>query len=197
MTKKDVKDLYLRYLDYATIKGQALPERITLDFVDKFEHLINGAVQYIASILKLTGEMIIDQSSGAGDKRGDYYSYDLPQSYKKPCSLIDCKTGKRLPGDYFYVSGKKIYISDRLSGDFELVYYRYPTRILPKGAETTVIDLPDNAAHLAALKCAADAVVAENSALAAYYTGLFNSQMQNILDNGYDNAANIDTVYAG
>ena len=197
MIKKDVKDLYLRYLDYATIKGQVLPERITLDFVDKFEHLLNGAVQYIASILKLTGSMVINQNSEQGSKRGDFFAHDLPQNCRKPCRLIDCKTGKLLPDEYFYVSGKVVYISDRLLGDYELIYYKYPARIVPKASDNIEIELPDNAVNLTALKCAADAVVAENSALAAYYTGLFNSQMQNILDSGYENAANIDTVYAG
>jgi len=293
MTKIELRELYLRYLDEATANGVATTTEQRADYKDKFDYFLNGALLYVAGQIKTVKEYNIAhspltntypngkamQSVGSGIttiegtgkscyfevsgtvtiriyhnnllvyteantggfntiKRflsatsapvtiqftsdyayaikniaiydsvvsalstdvpayGKYVSYTMPVDFRevKTIEREDVNGNRQEYTKYIRQTNNVIALPYDETGEFTIRYYSNPTAVTPLTLDATVIDVPDKALSLVALKTAYDATLSENSSLASWLKGIFDNELANTVTNEIDGPRSVVSVY--
>lgn len=288
MTKGELRELFLRYLDEATDNGEATSVQQRADLKDKFDYFLGGAMLFVAGQIKTVKEHSIHHAppqntcSGRGAVRvcegtavlegtGKACYFEVFGSaviriyhngllifteintggfnaYKRFLNAVSAPVRMEFSGDFTYtiknvaiydeaisassedvpVFGKTvrytmpadfrelkcvlredgaeytqfvrrgshvIALPYQQAGEYTVRYYANPAAVTPLTPDSAVIDLPDKAMPLVALKTAYDASLCENPALSAWLKGIFDNELANSVSGEADGPRSVVGIY--
>ena len=202
MTKGEAKKQALRWLDEATLNGQAAGIELTADYTDKFDYFLWNVLVYISAIFKLERSFICEK--GLGVKLGGFYKFELKKDFIE-LQRINVYDENGLSQIYDYIKeGKKTFlIPKRYMEDekytVEILYFGMPEEIASDAEDSTELDVQPIAVQLVPLRLAIEATAGsdETNAISAYLEGKFSNMVANLLGD-QDGAFNVvvERVYA-
>ncbi len=128
---------------------------------------------------------------------GRYVSYPLPEDFREIKALVrlDGEGNYREYNRYIRQTNRVIALPYEESGEFIVRYYANPAAVPADAPDSTALDIEAKAAHLAALKVAYDASLADNPGLASWLKGIFDNELANTLTGEVEGPRSVVTVY--
>lgn len=201
LTKGRAKELALRWLDEATLNGQAASAELTADYTDKFNYMLYDVLVYIANIFKLRGEYTVNDSGLTA--AGNYYRVEMPDdfmSFNRIIAYNDVSSAEipdfRRESTNVYLI-PKAYFTDGVT--IEVIYWRFPKAVEIDTSDTSELDVVKKAEQLVPLRLAIEATAGsdETNAISAYLEGKFSNMVNNLIgdDSDYSGYA-VERVYS-
>lgn len=201
LTKGRAKELALRWLDEATLNGQAASSELTADYTDKFDYMMYNVLVYIAAIFRLRGSFVVKPEEC--EKMGGFYRVQLPEDFMgfnrvivyndtASAEIPDFRresTDVYLIPDTYFIEGTTV----------EFIYWRSPKKVEIDALDTTELEVRPKAEQLVPLRLAIEATAGsdETNAISAYLEGKFSNMVNNLLgdENDYSGYA-VERVYS-
>lgn len=201
LTKGRAKELALRWLDEATLNGQAASSELTADYTDKFDYMLYNVLVYIAAIFRLRGTLIVKPNEC--EKVGGYYRVQLPGDFMgfnrilvyNELTQAEIPDFRRESTDVYLIPD--VYFTEGVTVEF--IYWRSPKKIEIDDLDTTELEVRPKAEQLVPLRLAIEATAGsdETNAISAYLEGKFSNMVNNLLgdDNDYSGYS-VERVYS-
>jgi hypothetical protein len=173
MTKAESRALFLRHLDLATRQGQPLSGGTAADLSDRHDHLIGQAIADLGAALR--PEAVWDIAPQEGLQVGGYRLCALPEDFVALCALVSAEDGQ--PVEDYVLLPDRLRLPGSLSRPLKARYVRRPAPLLPDAEDDALIDLPEEAVHLAPLRCAVLATAAGDPDISAWLQALYTQSL--------------------
>lgn len=191
MTKKEIKEAALRWIDEATVGGRKADTDELADYKDRMNVLLNGAIRQVAVYFPLYA---VWETEAKEELIFPEDFCELEQVlYKTPDGRWEnCSSFKRVGANgVIFPSGEHHPV--------RFYYVRYPATIAPDAEEDSELDLANGAEDLAALRLASDitAGVEEKSSLSALLDRRFHTAASSRMSLQNRPKTEIETRYGG
>jgi hypothetical protein len=199
MNIKECKDAALKLINIYSIAG--LPVALTYnnqkDYILRVPELINDAQMEIAKTTKkIPAEYKITQT--AEDNGVVWKTYTLPINfYTRSGTGVVWHNGEKLTvgTDYKWKNDKTLFLRSNLGGEFDVEYFRFPTKVTATTPEVTELDNTLDTHQAVPYFVASMLVQMDNSYLASTLYNLFETRLVRLKDPMLVEATEIQDVY--
>ena len=193
MTKGESRNTFLRHIGEATRQGQILSPHVSADWSDRHDFLVDSALHMIAAAVGIPAVWTIAPDEGQADIYGR--TCPLPGDFISPGEASRACSGSCMPFDDYTLTPDSIRLPAGVDGPIVIRYFRLPAALPADADDDTPIDLPDRAAHLLPLRCAAMALQAEDPARSAYLMDLYLHEAAQVGGYGFFSEAAMQARY--
>ena len=174
MNYGQARDLILKLLNQYTVAGEeyAVTYNNQQDYLNRIPALLNDAMMEIATTMKKI-PATMNLNDLVCEERGHTLRFELPTDFYQFESgdTVRTKNGFTFHTNWYAQQGKRFLIIPKAEkpkdqSEYEITYYRYPTLLPEKPADSVPLD-NDPETHTAAAYYAASFLVADDSAFLA------------------------------
>ncbi len=195
MTKNEAKNAALRWLDEASEGGCALEQETTADWMERMDHLLDGAV---AAVCGRFPHRAVHMVSGEPQTSAAWRQVQLPENCDTVEQIWQLSTDGRPRSfsDYRRIE-RRCYAVPADAGALAFHYIRRPRAVGPTVPETTVLDVLPEAESLVPLRLAADLLVGadETAALSAWLEQRYAAQAAVLFRRPAPDRATVECIY--
>lgn len=171
MTKGESRAIFLRYIGEVCSREQVPSAHANGSWGDRHDHLLDASLRAVAAAVGLPSVWRVGPGEGVAE--GAYRACALPGDFLALLGVARLHGQGGTPCADYVLLPDELRLCGQAEDRFEISYLRLAEGLPFDAPDDTSIELPERAAHLLPLHCAAMALQAEDPARAAYLMDVY------------------------